>query len=1350
MTKRNPVSTIQPIWIDAQEVSDADLVAEQAANDAKHASNVLNHIGTGILPNNLVSNILFDSDKSTGFLDGKIIATQSQPSDSNYGNQLEIELSDSKVAGNRAVKLAIIGLDFENNIQYETFIFRKNETQVSKKHFTQILLLLFNDLQGNPNLSLNLGGRLVIKESKSFYLSRDTLSLAQDIEPNLFFRDLFLDGFISLQALLQTALPYYDVDKLNIFTGEKNTLILQKNDVITQIGQKFQAQSNNIQKLTLLLSAKNNDLGAEDELDWNGDLVISIYSLQSTLECPSDIAPNLPIEFAPTSVPLAQVSVNYNNLKSQGFELNSVPQPVDFVFSNTLVGNGNNIIKGNYYCFSIKRSGSADKCDIQITAGSDRLTNSRVTTFTGTLWVDLPEEDLWFQIWSSAAKVTDGQAYENGQGIAIDKTIVDTETLATIDHCLDKLDVKGTAIYKAVVSAVQETLEPVADQRTGDLTDSRRKFVPQIKLMTDLELSTLQDVSDPLIIGSISDKNVKSINSSNALINSKLYSATFVGNELLIRIVDDTTDLVREDGAVSSLASSLLLGHLIGAKITPNIDHPDNFYRIADAKLSTMIVGDVNGDGVVDIDDLNLLLEYKDFDLNVSLTKNTVITTDGYTTSFTNGYLNLKNKFVSASALNFQIVNSATGQVLASGNDGTLTPNPNVDNAAQFTSASINFSLVSNLTNHKLVINNPSIQENCGGFTIVSINSNVLSIRKILLSQETFSQMFRADIDGDFHVTSNDGYLLQNYLEREQLSIIPPAPFPGPSSNSYNKIGKTFNVIKMTLENFISRHDDYSPTISGRSNAIHIQPDIFISDEVLGQSDLQQHNFYDEPISFSIEKQLVWKDELVITESNPRLVPSAFTDSTGYVDYQCEIIGVKDNYYPEPLTFDPGKNDLFIPNNLIINKGQLLNPDGSYHKIDFEVGTVVLEIPDSLYGTEQSVNIFTNYVADYTGEGITISGEKAMRFADCSLVSQDALINNQVRFSVSVQSFSPNINGLTSELYEGIIVDGKIGVSVDYNTGLLSLNFTNLFEDSVLKTLNTKIQIEVFLKKSGFNNTPLFVESDKLKNMLNLVSNYTGSGVNNLVVNIGSGGGGTFTPAGDLAGTSSSQTVVKIQGQPVSNVVPTLNQILQWNGSNWIPTTVSLGGSFTAAGDLSGTSSNQTVTGLQTRPVSNTAPTNGQVLTYNGSAWAPATPIVGGTVTNVQDGANYSNTFNIVGYNNNSTTSNNSFIVGSTFEFDRSSFKGVGSGSRVIRLKVIVETTAPQMSIRLFNVTAGTVVTGSGLSTSSTTPTVLVSGDLTSNLAVGSAIYQVQIKMDTGTSPDRVSLDYAGLELTWS
>lgn len=58
------------------------------------------------------------------------------------------------------------------------------------------------------------------------------------------------------------------------------------------------------------------------------------------------------------------------------------------------------------------------------------------------------------------------------------------------------------------------------------------------------------------------------------------------------------------------------------------------------------------------------------------------------------------------------------------------------------------------------------------------------------------------------------------------------------------------------------------------------------------------------------------------------------------------------------------------------------------------------------------------------------------------------------------------------------------------------------------------------------------------------------------------------------------------------------------------------GGGFTAGGDLSGTSTVQTVIGLRGRTISMTAPTNGQVLTWStaNNDWEPATPAAGAAV----------------------------------------------------------------------------------------------------------------------------------------
>jgi hypothetical protein len=1091
MTKRNPVSAVQNIWFDAQQVDDTDLTLEQNYNDTIESSIVNNHVGTGILPEVLVPQILFDSSLASGFLDGKAINTQQQPSDNNLGNQLELSLTDSIAAGRKAVKVCILGLDFESNLQYETFYFKTNEIQISTKHFTKILVLLFNDFVGNPDLSLNLGGRLVISEAKPMTLSKSPIMVAQDIEPNLFFRDFFLDGSVSLRALLQSALPLYNVDTLDIFTAEADIKVLLNGDVTTQIGQKFLATTNNIQKVTLLLSVQNLEVGQETDLVWNGDLVVSIYPLQSNIDCPSDIAPNLAIDFAPSNIPIAQISFSYATLQDAGVVLDSVPQPVDFIFSNSSVAAGTILTVDKYYAIAVKRSGSANKCDILISVGNDLVPNSRMTTFTGSLWIDIPEQDLWFRIWTDAAKVSDGQAYEAGHGIMINKTAQDPESLATIDFSLQNLQFFGNDVFRAVVAA--DTLEtvPVPDQRTGEPVLSRKQFVPDIKLLNTIDITNLQSASDPLIIGAISDKNRKFFDSISSLINSTLYSATIVRDELIIRIVDDPTDTGRYDTDVTGLITNLLNGDFAGAKIIPNASNPFVYYRIASAKLASNILGDVNGDGIIDINDLDLLNTYVGYDLNIGLPLHTSVVTDGYTTTFTNGYNTYIDPFSNLFGIDFQVVDPTTNTVVASGSDGVMVAHPTDRRLAQFTSSSIAFNTVIGLSTFKLVILTPLVEPNYGGFDIISLDSvtDVLTVRKIYLDGETFMQMLRADIDGDFHITYNDGYLLQNYIDRFPLTASLTSTYPGPSTNPFTKIGTKFNILKFKLEQFVDRTDDYSPVTIGRAEVVHPSPDIFVTDGYFAE-----HDFYTDPVPISIQKQLSWDESLIVTNSQPRLVPSVFTSTSGFLENTCTVEGVRISVYGAEPDFDPGKVDVFVPNNLIIGPGgELHRNDGEFYKVDFEVGTIILEIPDGLFGSERTINILDDFIADYTGDGRTRLGFPSMRFADCSYVTNSALADDQLRFSVSVQSFSPNTNGLSSDGYSGVIVDGKMGVAIDYQTGLLTLNFTNLFQDAVLRTLSTKVQVHVFLKKGGFNNQPVYVDSVKVQNMLSLISVFSGA-----------------------------------------------------------------------------------------------------------------------------------------------------------------------------------------------------------------------------------------------------------------
>ena len=101
--------------------------------------------------------------------------------------------------------------------------------------------------------------------------------------------------------------------------------------------------------------------------------------------------------------------------------------------------------------------------------------------------------------------------------------------------------------------------------------------------------------------------------------------------------------------------------------------------------------------------------------------------------------------------------------------------------------------------------------------------------------------------------------------------------------------------------------------------------------------------------------------------------------------------------------------------------------------------------------------------------------------------------------------------------------------------------------------------------------------------------------------------------AGDLGGVQGGERVAGLRGIPISTTSPTNGQVYSFNSAanQWQPT--SLSGSFSAGGDLSGSSTSQTVIGLEGRPVASTAPAANQVLAWNGSSWAPTTSSTGGS-----------------------------------------------------------------------------------------------------------------------------------------
>jgi len=96
----------------------------------------------------------------------------------------------------------------------------------------------------------------------------------------------------------------------------------------------------------------------------------------------------------------------------------------------------------------------------------------------------------------------------------------------------------------------------------------------------------------------------------------------------------------------------------------------------------------------------------------------------------------------------------------------------------------------------------------------------------------------------------------------------------------------------------------------------------------------------------------------------------------------------------------------------------------------------------------------------------------------------------------------------------------------------------------------------------------------------------------------------TITLAQDLGGIPSAPLVVGLQGNPVSNTAPTNGYVLTWNGLTWIPMPAS-SLSVILSGDTNGPALSNTVIAIQGNSISATTPTTNQVLEWNGTKWTP-------------------------------------------------------------------------------------------------------------------------------------------------
>ena len=990
MTIRKPVSKIHNNYYDGQRVDQIDMDVEQDRNVEKDASIVQNHFGSGVLPDAPNQNVLFDTDElqpdqtaliASNDFDGKGLAIHAQPTDNVLGNQIEVQLLDSEtlsststVGGRLSTKVVIIGLDFQSNLQYDTFYFYRKESQVTKKHYTKILSVFFNDFYGNNNCSRALGGRVIVKETKSFQISRDTDMISQDVEPNIFFRDFRVSNTsitgnpsTTLYQTIQEGIGNeYNVDALGINTSVKREFELGIDDVTTRVSEKFIAKNNNIQKISMLLAVREDtDAELANKFDWSGELIVSVFELQSSVDCPSALVPELAIEFAPNPEPITQFSIDQNDLKDQGYILSDVLQPIDLVFSDSLIGSITNspITPGKYYAFSVGRAGDASTGTIFTGIGNSQTTDDRFSIFSG-VWTDVPEEDMWYQVWSDTAKVSDGMAYDAGNGMEVPKTALN-ELGASVDHVLDQQAFVSTGhntLNTAVVEAIKDQSKVEQDERTGNPVFARQMFEPVFSFLTTSNLEVLRESSEPLVIGCARDTNPKK---NGVITDTQAFPGLAKGSTFTI--VNPSPDFISQQ--------------LIGSKLIPNDNCSGSAYKIMGTRICTDGYGDVNGDGIINTDDITRAAELLGESLALETTQQKIL-------------------------------------------DGTI---------------------------------------------------------------DTL-ELIRADVDGDGYVTSTDVDLITSFVGR--------------SINSF-PVGAEFTHVELDVQNLTGRFDSYYDCdgyirLDGYASTNIVNPDDLSEIELgyYGWNGLPDMEGEDAelrtvpyiPVPFRVVPLPFWQDYLLQFASEARQVPCTFTfdeDPQNLIDKYGNCIGSDDavckDIYELNDSCNPGRNDFFIPDNLIIGKGQILDQDGGYFKVDNEVQTLTIDLPAKKF-THAVMNVFEKLVLD-AGDGKTSADKPALRFSDCTTVQTDAFVRNQIRFGVAIQSLYPAIDGYSVEDGYGVVIDDIIGVYMDQETGILTLSAKDIDHSIIWEELRTKIIITVYLKKAGWNNTPLTVPAEQVEGL---------------------------------------------------------------------------------------------------------------------------------------------------------------------------------------------------------------------------------------------------------------------------
>lgn len=610
VTKRLPVGIKRDNWFDGMQVDRNDMVDEQTRNKDTDAANVYNFFSSGVIVNTTIPKVVLDTNSlssaqqvlfNSNSFDGQSIYDNSDDvSDVIKGVLLSVTLSDVYLDGKAQTKISIIGDTFGDALVHDDLIFNQNGTQITVGRYKKIRSIIFSDFAGNLRGSIAnavvdgyLSGRCLIVEADALEASSDTILASQTSQPNKFFGDFVPASWTTtVTQMLDTAIRADDNAKsladldIGLYAAQQRELAT--NDVTTKIGQKFQADGNNIQKISILLSTKYDSV---DGYDWSGSVVLSVYELQTQVNCPVSPVPDNIEDFDPDPRILGQLSLNKDEMEKQGIVLDGYSQIVDFVFTSTNIADPirSPITPGNYYMFSIHRSGDTSTGTLLIEEAPHRADTGYMVVYDGSQWVNVKDSDMWYIVYGDYIKITDGVAYVDGAGIEVPRIEKDsTNTEAPYVSELHEFSVVTRDAYNYIImDRESEYSDPTQDQRTGNSISSRVRPVPNFSLISLSNLNILLESNPtPLLIGCTRDRNPRA-------------------NTSQVTGVTDMIGLVRRNEFNILYPDADIQQHnWVGSLLIPNSTSCCATYRIIKSEMFYDAYGDVNGDSIIDNSDI--------------------------------------------------------------------------------------------------------------------------------------------------------------------------------------------------------------------------------------------------------------------------------------------------------------------------------------------------------------------------------------------------------------------------------------------------------------------------------------------------------------------------------------------------------------------------------------------------------------------------------------------------------------------------------------------------------------------------------------------------------------------------